>query len=369
MQTCGTKKSNKGVLLANENINAVGGFLKPGANVKPIRGDIVESVKGEAFEEIQKREVKQPDWIPPTIPKHEEIDTAEVFDLKIPDAFNIRADKTVWSEQMVEKSYREVLGNKTNVDQTETNARSVHLNEVKGLENDKRVGLETLGGVSKFMPIESIEGTGPDKENMSKFEIGYGVKIPKSWLTDDESKWPVVQGVSVNIKNGITDEQATAMTKDLLDKSYKSASKSVSGWEKLSEREKSFWADLTYNGGSGAIAKNTKAVEASKKGLTVEAMINVFNFIKAGNKQRRGLLNRRLSMYNQAALSITGAPVASSYEIKDGSVNIQFSNGFMTNKVSKRLADKINGNKKTYTIKAKLKDGSYKVDKNYNFER
>jgi len=356
--------------LAEEtNIKGVGGFLKPGSNIDPIRGKIVESVKGKAFEEIQKREVKQPDWIPPTIPKHEEIDTAEVFDLRIPEQFNIQPDKTVWNEQMLEKSFSDVLNDKTNTDQTKTNARSVHLGEVKDLENRHRVGLETVNNVSKFIPIKSLEGTGPDKETMSGFEIGYGIKIPKAWLADDESKWPVVQGVSVNVKNGITDEQATAMTKDLLDKAYKDAKSEVNGWNTLSEREKSFWADLTYNGGKGAIAKNTKAVAASKKGLSVEAMIGVFNFIKADGKHRRGLLNRRLSMYNQAALSISGAPVASSYEIKDGLVNIQFSNGFMTNKVSKSFAKKINNNKKIYTIKAKLDNGSYKVDKNYNFER
>ncbi len=355
--------------MADDIIKEVKGFVDPGSNVDPIRGGIVEDVQGKAFNEIQAREIKQPDWIPPTVLKNEELDPAKVFDLKIPERFDIQPDSTVWNEGMITKGTSDVINNRSSVDQTKTNARSSYLTEIKNRENPSKVGFQTANGVSKFMPIASSEGTGPDKDIMSKFEIGYGIKIPKVWLGADEDKWPVVQGVSVNIRNGLTDEQATAMSKDIMDKSYASAGKTVSGWKNLSENEKTYWADLAYNGGSGAIKKNKRAMKAAEKGLSVEAMIDVFHFIGSGGKRSRGLLNRRLSMYNQAALSISGAPVATSYEVKDGLVFIQFANGFMTNKISKKMSDKITKNGNKYIMKEPFEKGSWKADKIYKFER
>lgn len=252
---------------------------------------------------------------------------------------------------------------------TQQTARKEHTKDIMKMENGAEVGLIKTTTEEKFMPIDSIEGTGPDA-SMSTQEIGYGIKIPKSWLGKDKSKWPKVQGVTLDIKKGITKEQAEAMMSSELEKSYKAAEPKLSKWRDMTEKEKVFWADLTYNGGAKAINKNPKAKAAANLGNTVEGMILALDFIKAGGKASRGLLNRRISMYNQAALEITGAPVIEEYEFgKD--IKIKFSSHFMTDKVSKKLAKKVKANEGWLTIsKGGDREGvKFEANDNYKFER
>jgi len=333
-----------------------------------IREKSIESVKGAPFEEMQKREVIQPDWTPPAVPQHQEVDKTDIYGLKIPEQFDTQPDDSVWNEDMLNRAGM-LDTESTAVPVTQNKARNMHLDEVKNLENPNNVGMTKVKGQELFMPFKSIEGRGKDK-SMSEFEIGYGIKIPSKWISPNRNDWPTIQGVPVDLWNGITVDQASQMSKDILDKSYVEAESRVGKeWKALTERERSFWADLVYNGGAGAVPANPNAMKAMKKGHTAEAMIKAGDYIKAGGKAYRGLLNRRLSMYNQAALTITGAPVVESYEVKKGETVIKFAYGFNTKKVSDAFAKKVNGNKNQHSFKVDIdKTGTYKADKNYNFK-
>jgi len=250
---------------------------------------------------------------------------------------------------------------------TKHGARKDYFNDVKIAENGSEKGLTKTPTDERFMPFDSIEGTGPDA-SMSKQEIGYGVKIPKKWFSDDKNKWPMVEGVRIDIKKGITRDQATAMTENIIDDSFKQASSKFTKWEDMSEMEKVFWADLTYNGGAKAINKNPKARAAANAGRTVEGMVLALDFIKANDKPMRGLLNRRLSRYNQAALEITGTPVVEEY-VFGKEIKIKFSSDFMTDKISEKLAKKIKANDGWLTVSrgGDNEDDLFKADDNYKF--
>jgi GH24 family phage-related lysozyme (muramidase) len=249
---------------------------------------------------------------------------------------------------------------------TEEQARSAHLENIKTLENQFNEGLVKEEMSEKFMPFDSDEGTGPDS-GMSKQEIGYGIKIPKSWLTKDKRSWPSIDGVKVDISKGITKEQAESLSKKALGKAYDSAKTKLTKWSDMTEKEKSYWADLTYNGGARAINKNPKARAVANAGHTAEAMVLSLDYIKSAGKVSRGLLNRRLSMYNQAALEITGAPIIEEYVFgKD--IKVKFSSNFMTDKVSKAFSKKIKKNKLWFVVAhGGDSDKSWKVDSNFKF--
>ncbi len=244
-------------------------------------------------------------------------------------------------------------------------ARREHLEDIKRVENAK--GLVRTATDERFMPFDSIEGTGPDS-SMSNQEIGHGIKIPKVWFEKDKNKWPVVEGVHIDISKGITKDQEEVMLQNLFDDSFKQASSKLNKWKDMTEMEKVFWADLTYNGGAKAINKNPKAKAAANAGRTVEGMILALDFIKVNHKISRGLLNRRLSRYNQAALEITGAPVIEEYRFGKGA-KVKFSSDFITDKVSQKFAKKINNNDGWYVIVKGDVDNSFnhKADDNYKF--
>lgn len=247
-------------------------------------------------------------------------------------------------------------------------AREQHWNLVKDYENSRDKGLTQTATGTKFFPIDSIEGEGPDK-SMSTKEIGYGIKIPDSWLEDDRNKWPVVGGVPVNVKEGITEEQAKAMSMEIVDKSYKQASNTLTKtWDDMTEMEKAYWADLTYNGGEDAINKNPKAKAATLAGYTVEGLVKSLDYIKAGGRPLRGLLNRRITMYNKAALEISGAPIIEQYVFGDD-IRVKFASKFMTKKVSKKYSEKLNSDKDGwFTIRKGGNKGDRVYESNDNFE-
>lgn len=217
-------------------------------------------------------------------------------------------------------------------------ARSGHLRDLTAFENAQKEGLVKSSTGNKWMPIKSGEGRGPDK-NMSFYEIGHGIKIHEDWLGTDKSKWPTVKGVKVDVSQGLTEDQEEAFVGQLLDKSYVAAKEKISTWDDLSENAKVFWGDLAYNGGAGAIDKNPKAKAAVENGYSVEGMILALDYIGSAGKPSRGLLNRRISMYNQAASEINGAPIIEEYKFGD-EIKVKFAHGFMTEKVSKGFKKK-----------------------------
>ena len=266
---------------------------------------------------------------------------------------------------MEDKAIESVHSGETAIKRTPVQVRTSHLDYVKKTENGSRKGFEKDATGGRFMPISSMEGEGPDS-GMSDMEIGYGIKIEKSWLTNDRSKWLKIDGVPVDIRKGISEDQASSMTKEYLDKAYKTASSKLKHWDKMAESEKAFWADLTYNGGAKAINKNPKAMAAANSGHTVEAMILALDYIKAGGKIARGLLNRRLSMYNKAALEVAGAPIIEEYRMGD-SIEVKFSSSLMTDKASKEFTNKVNRSDWYKITKGNYQVGVWGVQDNYQF--
>jgi len=253
--------------------------------------------------------------------------------------------------------------------QSEQQAVTSHYNQLKSMENPEERGLVKGKTGDRFMPFESAEGRGPDK-SMSKFEIGYGIKVPEKWFSKDKKNWPVVDGVPLDISKGATREQADSMLRSAQENSRKSAKKRLTKWDDMTEGERVFWTDLTYNGGAGAIDKNPKAKALANKGFTTEAMIAALDFIRSAGELSRGLLNRRVSLYNQAAVEVNGAPIIEEYKFSQGSVDVKFAHKFMTNTVSPAFEVK-NGKGGWLNIITKdagePKAVTKKMDRNHNF--
>lgn len=250
-------------------------------------------------------------------------------------------------------------------------AWSDYFENLKRRENGENKGL-TSGpqGQQVFMPIESLEGHGPDGEVFSTLEIGYGTKIPQSWLTDEQSEWPVIDGVPVDVRAGITVQQANSLARESLSKAEAFVKGKVKDYESLTSYEKLFWTDLVYNGGQKAIAKNPKAKKAMDKGFSGEAMIRVFDFIGTAGKKTRGLLNRRVSSYNKAAAETTGLPLVDTIEW-GSQIRVRFTSNIHSDKVSDKFSKSINDNGGWYTVTTGPKglEGKkiFQADKNYQF--
>lgn len=260
---------------------------------------------------------------------------------------------------------RRAKGDETSIIPKSVAVKQYH-ETLKSWENPNKDGYRN----GMFLPFKSVEGTGSDDTN-SEYEIGYGIKIKKDWLSEDRKKWPVINGVPTDIRGGITQHQAEVWCYEKQNQAYDTAKKNIpaASWDKLSEVEKSFWTDLAYNAGEAGIKGNVKAKESMAAGYSVEAMIKCLDYINANGKPYRGLLNRRISMYNSAALDAPGSPVIKEYEVKeDGTVDLKFSSSFNTSKVSSGFAKKLNqGKSLTIKVKPGMKTGVYKAGKGFSF--
>lgn len=254
------------------------------------------------------------------------------------------------------------------VKKTKYSATQSLVEDIKRRENPTNKGLvSSPGGEKLFMPFKSMEGRGSDKAN-SEMEIGYGTKILKSWLSDDKSKWPVVDGVPVNVKNGITMQQAQSMARNSLDISYRAAKSKVAGWDEATEMQKKYWIDLAYNGGASVFERNPNAMKALKNGYGIEGMVRTLDYIKAGGKVTRGLLNRRLSMYNEAALEHAGVPVVTEY-VFGPDIKVKFGSKFLTKGMSPTLSKKINDAGGWFVVShGGTETKTRKVGENFRFE-
>lgn len=239
--------------------------------------------------------------------------------------------------------------------------------ELMSWENPNESGLQG----DKFMPFKSIEGRGSDPDN-SEYEIGYGIKIRQSWISDNRKDWPVINGVHTDIRDGISRELAEQWCYEMQNQAYSSAKEQIntSSWDKMVEPERTFWTDLVYNGGPKSIDANTKAKAAMDKGYSVEAMLKCLNYINASGKPMRGLLNRRISRYNSAALDMPGVPTIESYTVKGEEVELKFASSFSSPKVSDKYKEHLNsGNSMTLKVKAGMKKGEYKSERDFSFRK
>jgi GH24 family phage-related lysozyme (muramidase) len=189
-----------------------------------------------------------------------------------------------------------------------------------------------------------------------------------SWLKDDPKGWPVIDGVPTDVRKGLTVPQVDSLLSMRAGKDRAVASSQLKTWTDMTEQEKLGWMDLTYNGGSGAIKLNPKARAAANAGYTMEGLARLFDYTKAGNKRYRGLLKRRLNHYNQAALSVTGAPVVEEYKWGE-EVWVKFSSSLRSEKFSKKFRDKINKNDGWYKVPGKGEGAAkhVKVDEDFQF--
>jgi len=238
-----------------------------------------------------------------------------------------------------------------------------YLGMLQKMENAQQKGKQTgQGGASKFFPFEALEGKGPDASIFSKYEIGYGNKIPEEWLSDKPEKWPVIDGVPVNVKDGLTDRQAQSLMQKSLDSAAKAVSTKLKGYDDMTAWEKQYWIDLAYNGGHGVVKRNPKAAKAAKQGYTAESLIRTFDYIGGGGAKLRGLLNRRLNMFNNASSEISGLPAVEEYSWGPEGVKVKFAAEITTDKVSKRFRDRINKADGWYTVTSGAKIDSEKQE-------
>ena len=228
-------------------------------------------------------------------------------------------------------------------------AKKAYHEEIKGYENPRELGLKG----STFKPIRSMEGRGSDKEN-SEYEIGYGIKIKESWLTDNRKAWPKINGVPVDVRKGISKRQAEDWSLQYQEQAYASAKGIVgSPWKDMTEREKIYWSDLVYNLGEAGTKKNSKALKLMNKGLPVEAAIATLDSIHVNGKPNLGIFKRRVKMYNELADSLPGVPRIEEYSFSKG-IKVKFSSSFFSDKVSKGLAKAVHTSKGWMPIASNL---------------
>lgn len=247
----------------------------------------------------------------------------------------------------------------TGMQSTESGARQDLSTFIRTVENPSKQGFQSTINGKRFMPIESPEGDGGNP-NMSQFEIGYGIKIEKDWLSDDATKWLKVDGVPIDLRKGITEGQAERLVTQHVDRSMAAASE-LPNYDKMTPQGVMYWADLAYNGGNGAFKKNPEAMKALKEGYTTEGILRTMDFITANGEPMRGLLKRRIDRYNKMAVEVSGVPVIKSYTWgKD--ISVEFSYDFMTDTVSDDFVKtKMKGN--NYRLRSgKGTNKTYKVD-------
>ena len=375
----------------SKGLAALSGLLDPEQDPLTVREQVVQGlhpegtsdderadVRRQVDELMERKRVKQPVGVIPDVvddsimqPIEDIVQPDAVPDFDIAEPLDVSTDNEQaaaesWQMRALGSAVEDIQEETLGAEMSKTEARTQHWDEVKQMENPAEMGLTQTPSGTRFMPFDVPGFSGTSAE----VNIGYGIRVDSSWMTDDRKKWPVVDGVPVDVRQGITREQAKTMGTDILEESYDQAKKVLgTKWGDVTEREKSFWADLTYNGGKGAMKKNPKAMTAAKKGHGVEAMIKTLDYIGVGGKKVRGLLNRRISMYNQAALGISGAPIIESYEFGPD-IKVKFSSNFMTSRMSKGMTKKINDNDGWYKVTRGPAGEpiSREVNEDYNFE-
>lgn len=342
--------------MLNNIIDSIGAFLTGGGDPEDIRSSVLGALPEQEIPEPEEPEapevLRQP--VIPEVIKFNEPDEFQLPEIEDPGTgktnlemfqpIDVRSPETIRSDSdrmaddaviAIQDIREERLGLTKNRGQASTD----YLQYLKSQENPNNKGRVNVGGQPKYMMFKSVEEK--KEKGQSEYEIGYGVKVLDKWLTDKKENWPVIDGVPVNVKEGLTSNQVDSLVNDKL-KDYREASKkSLVQWDEMTEEEKYAWTDLSYNGGKGAIRMNKKAKLAADVGYTMEGLVKIFDFTKAGSQRYHGLLKRRLNAYNKAALSVTGAPVVEEYKWGE-EVWVKFSSSLRSDKFSKAFRDKIN---------------------------
>lgn len=240
--------------------------------------------------------------------------------------------------------YADMKKGKFNVSISRETAEGNFIGSIKKWENPDDHGLTGKGASAKYMPFRSPEGDAGNKK-MTEFEIGAGIKIRKSWMSDNPNNWPKIAGVPTDVRKGLNTQQLTDFVGQIAQSNIK-AVKKLPKYDNLNESEKMFWADLAYNAGSGSFKANPGAMKAMRAGHTIEAEIRTFDFVNTtiGGKKiaMRGLLKRRISRYNEVARATEGVPAVKGYTWDQGNVKVKFAYpGFMSDKVSKEFGGKV----------------------------
>lgn len=246
----------------------------------------------------------------------------------------------------------------TIVQSTAESARQDLFESLKVSENAENKGFRMTNNGQRFMPTESLEG---GKGDLSAYEIGYGVKIPKKWMSDNPKDWLVLDGEPIDIRKGLTSEQAERLLEEKMNTAVEAASK-VPNFDKMTPKGQMYFADFLYNLGADGMKRNPKSLKALKAGYTTEAIALTLDAINAKGKPYRGLLERRVKGYNEAALEITGAPVIEKYEY-GSKVRVKFAYPFMTDTVSNKFKKRV-GEDGWMDVTSTSEEGSkeYKVD-------
>ena len=353
-------------------LSSVGQFLGGEGGPGFIRDSILNSIPADTNPEPQPKST--PTLKQPLIPGVKEIKGENIIDEydidslpdSIPDMRDYRRIDPI-DNMNYETAFQHMLKGGLTLTRTKGQAMSMYLDVLKKQENASREGLTSIGGEKRFMMIQSL----PEKreKGQSEYEIGYGIKVMDDWLGDDPNKWLKVHGVPVDVREGLTPDQVDTVMMDRLMKDHATTSTQLKNWDKMTEEERIGWQDLIYNGGIGLLKSASQAKTAADNGYTLEGLAKLSHFSRAGGVHHRGLLNRRLNMYNKAALSVSGAPVIEKYVWGDSGIQIKFSSKLVSDKFSPKFKKDVNDNGGWYSPPGKStgKDTEYSADDNYEF--
>jgi GH24 family phage-related lysozyme (muramidase) len=375
--------------MINDILNSIGSFLSGGGDPKTIRSSILDALSNDDILEQDTMDAKpqeDPGIKQPLLPEVARFSNQTGFE--VPDyedaestenplepffKVDTRPDSVIKAErdrQLADAGIAEqdIVEDRLGLTQNRGQAMKEYIDRIKKLENPEKKGFITEGGVGKFMMFKSIDEA--KVPGLSEYEIGYGIKVKDDWLKPDKTKWTKINGVYVDVTKGLTVEQVDTLLENRAGKDRAVASSLLNKWGDMTEQEKSAWTDLTYNGGSKAIRINKNARAAANKGYTLEGLVKLFDYIRAGKNRYRGLLKRRINVYNKAALSVTGAPIVEEYKWGAEEVMVKFSSSLRSEKFSKAFSDKINKKDGWYTVptKGEGKSKTFKVGDGYQFE-
>jgi hypothetical protein len=370
-------------------MDSISEFLGQGADHKSISDRILsnfptEPVQKEQVQEVQEpAPVKQPmlpdapalnvpdeitddtvyeEDIDDSLPEFEQMDVRGQWEIKAADEIKDRRSRT-------DAAIRSIAERSGGLTRNKGQANNLYLNMVKEHENPSMKGLSTVNGEKRFMMFESISEK--KTPGLSKYEIGYGLKVKEDWLSDDPKKWLKIHDVPVDVRQGLTVKQVNTLLEERVGKDRAVTGAQLSKWADMTEEEKMCWQDLTYNGGIGLLKSNSEAKTAANKGYGMEGIVKLTHFTRAGSNRYRGLLKRRINMYNHAALSVPGAPVIEKYEYGPKGMRIKFSSKLMGDSFSPAFKKKVNDNAGWYNVPGKVKEGKdklYSMNDKYQFE-
>lgn len=282
---------------------------------------------------------------------------------------DVDADEEAQShENAVDRAMRAVTEGWGGVTRNKSQANGMYMDIIKKHENPGNKGLTNVNGVPTFMMFKSQYEK--KEEGQSEFEIGYGIKVQNAWLSDSPDKWMKINDIPVDVRKGLTMQQTEDFLKSRMRQDRKDAKANLPTWGNMTEEEKMGWQDLTYNGGSGLLQADSQAKAAATAGYTMEGLAKLSHFTRAGTARYRGLLSRRLNMYNHAALSVSGAPVIEEYTWGPNGIRIKFSSDLISDKFSPSFKKKVSASGGWYDVPGQVKDKemkSFKINDDYQF--